>query len=65
MWLTRVQGAILAAEWLSRAKRSMSVTMRKRVCELSDDLARQITKTLSRQAGLQIAHEMIDAMALG
>ena len=61
-WLTRAQGATLAAEWLSRSKRSLSSAMRKHVSDLSDGLARQIAETLSRQAGLQTAHEMMEAL---
>ena len=61
-WLTKAQGATLAAEWLSRSKRSMSTAMRKHVSDLSDGLARQIAETLSRQAGLQTAHEMMEAL---
>ena len=61
-WITKAQGATLVAEWLSRSKRSLSSAMRKHVSDLSDDLARQIAETLSRQAGLQTAHEMMEAL---
>jgi len=61
-WLTQAQGATLAAEWLSRAKRSLPADERRRLSALSDRLARQIGETLSREAGLHIAHEMMESL---
>jgi hypothetical protein len=61
-WLTEAQGATLAAEWLSRSKRSMPLAMRKHLSSLSDRLARQITSTTSRDTGLYITHEMQESL---
>ena len=61
-WLTVAQGASLIAEWLARTKRHMPVAERKQLSELSDRLARQIAAPLSREAGLYIAHEMMEAL---
>ena len=61
-WLTKVQGASLAADWLARQKRSLPIDIRKHLSELSDELARQIAGTLSREAGLHTAHEMIESL---
>ena len=61
-WMTQAQGASLAANWLSRSKRNMPMAMRKHLSELSDQLARQIADTTSREAGLYINHEMQESL---
>lgn len=61
-WLTHAQGATLAAEWLARSKRRLPLAERKYLSDLSDQLARQITTTTSRDAGLYIAHEMQESL---
>jgi hypothetical protein len=61
-WLTQAQGATLAADWLSRSRRSMALARRRHLSELSDQLARQIAATTSREAGLYIAHEMQESL---
>lgn len=61
-WLTDAQGATLAADWLSRQKIALTLAERKHISALSDQLARQIAGTLSREAGLYTAHEMMEAL---
>jgi hypothetical protein len=61
-WLTIAQGASLCSEWLSRTKRSMPNDVRKHLSEMSDQLARQIAEPISREAGLYIAHEMMESL---
>ena len=61
-WLSQSQGATLAAEWLSRSKRQLPLALRKRLSDLSDQLARQIASTTSRDAGLYVAHEMQESL---
>ena len=61
-WLTDAQGATLAADWLSRSKRSLPLNERRKLSALSDDMARQIATTLSREAGLFTAHEMMESL---
>ncbi|HEX5363527.1 MAG TPA: hypothetical protein VFW59_04610 [Gallionella sp.] len=61
-WLNSSQGATLAADWLSRSKRSLPLAERRRLSDLSDRLARQIASTTSRDAGLYIAHEMQESL---
>lgn len=61
-WLTDAQGASLAADWLSRSKRSLPLAERRTLSALSDQLARQIAGTLSREAGLYTAHEMMESL---
>lgn len=61
-WLTEAQGATLIADWLGRSNRSLPLAERRQLSTLSDGLARQITDTLSREAGLYTAHEMMEAL---
>jgi hypothetical protein len=61
-WLTEAQGATLSADWLARSKRSLPLPDRRHLSGLSDQLARQIADTLSREAGLFTAHEMTEAL---
>jgi hypothetical protein len=61
-WPTQSQGASLAADWLSRSKRSLPLSDRKHLSALSDQLARQIAESLSREAGLYTAHEMMESL---
>jgi hypothetical protein len=61
-WMTAAQGASLAADWLARSKRRLPNAGRKHLSALSDDLARQIVDSVSREAGLHIAHEMMESL---
>lgn len=61
-WPTEAQGATLAADWLARTRRSLPLAERRHLSDLSDQLARQIAGTLSREAGLYATHEMMEAL---
>ena len=61
-WLTEAQGASLAADWLRRSKLSIEFKERRQLSALSDQFARQIATTLSREAGLYTAHEMMESL---
>jgi len=61
-WLSDAQGATLAADWLARRKESLPLAERRQLSALSDQLARQIAGSLSREAGLYTAHEMTEAL---
>lgn len=61
-WLTDAQGAGLAADWLARSKNALPLAERRHLAALSDQLARQIAGSLSREAGLYAAHEMMEAL---
>jgi len=61
-WITEAQGASLAADWLARSKRSLPLAERRRLSALSDILARRLQGSVSREAGLHIAHEMMEAL---
>jgi hypothetical protein len=61
-WITKSQGASLSADWLSRNKRSLPLEILRHLSELSDELARQIAGSLSREAGLYTAYEMMESL---
>jgi hypothetical protein len=61
-WLTEAQGATLAADWLARSKNPLPLNERRQLSALSDQFARQIAGQLSREAGLDTAHEMTEAL---
>lgn len=61
-WMTEGQGATLAANWLSRSKLQLALSERRVLSDLSDQLARQLAETLSREAGLYASHEMMEAL---
>lgn len=61
-WLTQSQGATLAADWLARNKLRLALAVRKELSELSDQFAKQIATTLTREAGLYTVHEMMESL---
>mgnify|MGYP003519905699 FL=1 len=61
-WLNEAQGASLAADWLSRSKNKMPLAERRQLSALSDQLARQIQGSLSREAGMYTAHDMMESL---
>ncbi|MEN7529622.1 MULTISPECIES: hypothetical protein [unclassified Cupriavidus] len=61
-WMTEAQGATLAGNWLSRSKLQLALAERRLLSDLSDQLARQLAETLSREAGLYASHEMMEAL---
>ena len=52
----------LAADWLRRSKLTIEFKERRQLSALSDQFARQIATTLSREAGLYTAHEMMESL---
>ena len=61
-WMTEAQGASLAADWLRRSKLTIEFKERRQLSAHSDQFARQIAATLSREAGLYTAHEMMESL---
>lgn len=61
-WLTVAQGATLCADWLARSRRSLPMDERRQLSALADQLARQIAASLSREAGLFTAHELMESL---
>ncbi len=61
-WLTQAQGATLAADWLTRSKRKLTLAQRQHLSGRSDQLARQRAESTSREAGLYVSHELQEAL---
>ena len=61
-WMTEAHGASLAADWLTRSQIKLPLSERRQLSALADQLARQIAGTLSREAGMYAAHEMMEAL---
>jgi len=53
---------IRLADWLTRSKNALPLAERRHLSALSDQLARQIAGSLSHEAGLYAAHEMMEAL---
>lgn len=61
-WLSEAQATSLAADWLRRSQRSLPLAERRLLSASADRMARQIAATLSREAGLYTAHEMMESL---
>ncbi|WP_417067137.1 hypothetical protein [Niveibacterium terrae] len=61
-WITQAQGAALCNDWLMRSKKTLSQTERKQLSDLSEQIATQIRDSLSREAGLYTAHELMESL---
>ncbi len=61
-WLKQAQCTTLAADWLARNRKSLPLQTRKDLADLSEQLAKQVTDSTSREAGLFISHELQEAL---
>ncbi|MDP5239898.1 hypothetical protein Q9Q94_10160 [Uliginosibacterium sp. 31-16] len=61
-WITQAQGAALCNDWLMRSKQRLSLSERRHLSDLSDQVATQIRNGLSREAGLYTAHELMESL---
>ena len=61
-WITDAQASRLAADWLARSGRALPAGQRAELSAASDLLARQIQGSLSREAGLHTAHELMESL---
>ena len=60
--LSAAQGASLVADWLARRKESLPGSQRRRLSEISAEVAGEIASSLSREAGLYAAHELMESL---
>jgi hypothetical protein len=58
----RRQASQQAAEWLQRSRRSLPQEERLHLADLAQALVTQISGSVSREAGLYISHEMMEAL---
>ena len=56
------QASQQAAEWLQRSRRSLPQEERLHLADLAQALVMQISSSVSREAGLYISHEMMEAL---
>jgi hypothetical protein len=61
-WLTRAQAAALCAEWSPRSGLVLPRAEREQLADLSDAIAAQVRDSLSREAGLWAAHELMESL---
>ncbi len=61
-WLSQAQCTAQAANWLARSKRTMPLQTRKDLADISGQLAKQVSESTSREAGLYIRHELQEAL---
>ena len=61
-WLTGGQGLGLANDWLGKVQRPLPREQLKWIVAASDEMAREMAASLSREAGLYTAHEMTEAL---
>jgi hypothetical protein len=61
-WITQAQAATLCSEWLTRSRQTLPLTERKHLADLSDQVATQIKDSLSREAGLYTAYELMESL---
>lgn len=61
-WLSEAQGAARIADWLARSRRRQPLTERHQLAAIGRQLADEIAGSLSREAGLHAAHEMMEAL---
>ena len=61
-WITQAQGAALCNEWLMRTRQSLPLKERRLLSDLSEQVAVQIRDSLSREAGLYTAFELMESL---
>lgn len=61
-WMTDAQASTLAAGWMARRGLQLPADEKKCLAALSDDFARTLAGSLSREAGLYTAHDMMEAL---
>jgi hypothetical protein len=61
-WASTAQVAAQAGAWLSRRGADLAAVERRALAALGDELAHRTAASLSRQAGLYTAHEMMEAL---
>lgn len=62
VWLTAGQQVRAMGDWMQRRGATLPETRRLQLAELADTLAHRLVDSLSREAGLYAAHEMMEAL---
>jgi hypothetical protein len=61
-WMTDAQAVQLTSLWLTRTRVALTVREKHQFAELSDAFARELAGSVSREAGLFISHELMQAL---
>ncbi|CAM2146931.1 conserved protein of unknown function [Pararobbsia alpina] len=61
-WMTDAQAVQLTSLWLTRTRVALTVREKRQFAELSDAFARELAESVSREAGLFISHELMQAL---
>ncbi|RKP46605.1 hypothetical protein [Pararobbsia silviterrae] len=61
-WMTDAQAVQLTNIWLTRTRVMLTLGEKRAFAELSDRFARELADAVSREAGLFISHELMQAL---
>ena len=61
-WMSDVQAVQLTNIWLTRTRVALTLAEKRQFAELSDAFARELSDSVSREAGLFISHELMQAL---
>jgi hypothetical protein len=62
VWITDAQTVQLASVWQTSTRIVLTVKEKRTIAELSDAFAHELAATVSREAGLFISHELMQAL---
>jgi len=62
VWLDDHQAVQIASLWLTRTRVALTVREKREFAALSDGFARELAAAVSREAGLFISHELMQAL---
>lgn len=61
-WMSDSQAVQLTNLWLSRTRIALTLAEKRQFAEMSDAFARELSESVSREAGLFISHELMQAL---
>ncbi len=62
VWITDAQSVQLTSLWQTQTRLVLSVRDKRAIAELSDTFSRELAASVSREAGLFISHELMQAL---
>ncbi|HTJ92170.1 MAG TPA: hypothetical protein VL424_03550 [Pararobbsia sp.] len=61
-WMTDAQAVQLTNLWLTRTRVVLTLGEKRQFAQMSDAFARELAQSVSREAGLFISHELMQAL---
>lgn len=61
-WMTDTQAVQLTSLWLTRTRVALTLAEKREFALMSDAFARELAESVSREAGLFISHELMQAL---